>query len=585
MICRAHRHGRGERVDVRRRLGAGRGGADGAARSPGATQIVVVARRCTRTTARSLETYLAARRTTRCVDGAVRRRTAGPTSTRSSAPSTARPPRVIVGYPNFFGVVEDVAEAAALAHEGGRARHRRDRASRSRSGCSAARASSAPTSPSARGRASATRVSFGGPALGLFADARASSCGRCPAGSCGATVDKDGRRGFVLTLSTREQHIRREKATSNICTNAGLVRARRHDPHGAPRARRARASSRELSTAQGALRCATRSRARRASAALLRPVLQRVRVRARRRRARWSRALAKRGIARRASPLAALVSATLARRTRSSASRELHTPEHIELFAQTVEGLADGEPDRLEASMEKDAPDADARRRWRRHARLAYEEPLIFERGSPGRSGVLAARADVPRRSGARAPRRAAPRRASPGCPRSRELEVVRHFTRLSQLELRRRHRLLPARLLHDEVQPEDQRGAGAPARLRARSTRSRPTRCCAGRARAHVASSSERSPRSPASTRSRSQPAAGAQGELAGVMMIRAYHAGARERAQEGAHPRHARTARTPRRRALNGYEVVQLRVGRRRPARTRRPSQRRWTRTSPRS
>jgi glycine dehydrogenase subunit 1 len=73
----------------------------------------------------------------------------------------------------------------------------------------------------AEGQSFGNALNFGGPHVGLFAT-REAFVRQMPGRVVGETVDVEGRRGWVLTLSTREQHIRREKATSNICTNAGL---------------------------------------------------------------------------------------------------------------------------------------------------------------------------------------------------------------------------------------------------------------------------------------------------------------------------------------------------------------------------
>src|SRR5690606_38361409 len=127
---------------------------------------------------------------------------------------------VVMQSPNFFGRIEDIAGFAEKAHAVG------------------ARlvVSTYPIalgllkSPgelgadivTAEGQSLGNAQSFGGPVVGLLA-CKQELVRQMPGRLVGVTVDSEGKRGFVLALQTREQHIRREKATSNICTNQGLM--------------------------------------------------------------------------------------------------------------------------------------------------------------------------------------------------------------------------------------------------------------------------------------------------------------------------------------------------------------------------
>ena len=131
---------------------------------------------------------------------------------------------IVVQYPNFFGVIEELAVLSELAHEAG------------------ALLIAAMPEPVSLGllappgkfgvdivvgeaQAFGNSLSYGGPYIGFFAiksDPKGKVIRKMPGRLCGETTDAEGKRGFVLTLSTREQHIKRERATSNICTNEAL---------------------------------------------------------------------------------------------------------------------------------------------------------------------------------------------------------------------------------------------------------------------------------------------------------------------------------------------------------------------------
>ena len=139
---------------------------------------------------------------------------------RTAWPDTGEPGALLVQYPNYLGCIEDLGAAAEAARRAGALLV---------VACDPVSAGllRPPGSYGAdvvvgEGQPFGTPLSFGGPYLGLFA-CRAEHVRRLPGRLVGETVDVDGRRAYVTTLRTREQDIRREKASSNVCTNQTLI--------------------------------------------------------------------------------------------------------------------------------------------------------------------------------------------------------------------------------------------------------------------------------------------------------------------------------------------------------------------------
>ncbi len=127
---------------------------------------------------------------------------------------------VVVQYPSFYGTIRDLTPIAEAAHAKGALLIVAVTEIVSL-GLLKPPGEMGADIVAAEGQSIGNGLNFGGPYVGLFAT-REKFIRQMPGRIAGETVDAEGRRGFVLTLSTREQHIRREKATSNICTNSGL---------------------------------------------------------------------------------------------------------------------------------------------------------------------------------------------------------------------------------------------------------------------------------------------------------------------------------------------------------------------------
>ena len=126
---------------------------------------------------------------------------------------------ILIQSPNFFGTIEDVAAIAEIAHKNGALLVVAISEAVSLGIVEPPRQADV---VAMEAQAFGVPLGFGGPYCGVI-DTREQYVRQMPGRLVGQTTDKSGKRGFVLTLATREQHIRREKATSNICTNQALV--------------------------------------------------------------------------------------------------------------------------------------------------------------------------------------------------------------------------------------------------------------------------------------------------------------------------------------------------------------------------
>ena len=352
------------------------------------------------------------------------------------------------------------------------------------------------------GQAAGNFPSFGGPHYGFLA-ARQEFIRRMPGRIVGETVDTAGERGYVLTLQTREQHIRREKATSNITTNqtllalGGLVYLTWLGPQGL----------RELG--ETCLSLAAYAKQRLSERAGLEPVFaeqttfKEFAVRVGRNARDVVAAARERGV----HPGYAL-------------GRDYEGMDDVLLVAVTERRTPD-EIDRLADVL----------------AEVAAMK-LIYERSQAGRRASALPHVREPA-GAARAPGRAAAQRAAAPA-RGAGVRARPPLHGALDAQLRSRHGLLSARLLHDEVQPADQRAARGAAGLRAAPSAAGRGRS-AGRARADVAVAGD--PRGGHGPRRGLAPAgrrlAGrADGAAARARVLR--RAGRGRAAAQGRHPRH---------------------------------------------